>query len=140
MTELNTGTEYESTKLLHSFSPNGLPTPVAFGTYVSDPDSHFYLCAFIDMAMRIPDPAKFCAILAEMHQNSMGQSREGKYGFHVSTDQGNMPQNNAWTDTWEEYYVRGLQDLMKQEQAVHGRSEELRSCWCRSSRRWCQGC
>lgn len=36
-----------------------------------------------------------------------------------------MPQNNTWTDTWEEYYVRGLKDIMKQEQAVHGRSEEL---------------
>ncbi|KAI4258495.1 MAG: hypothetical protein L6R42_005063, partial [Xanthoria sp. 1 TBL-2021] len=123
--KLNTGTEYESAKLLHSFSPNGLPKPVAFGTYASDPNSHFYLCAFIDMALRIPDPAKFCAILAEMHQNSIGHSPEGKYGFHVTTYQGNMPQNNGWTDTWEEYYVRGLKDFIKQEQAVQGRSDQL---------------
>ncbi|KAL8652145.1 MAG: hypothetical protein Q9226_004390 [Calogaya cf. arnoldii] len=117
--------KYESAKLLHSFSPNGLPKPVAFGTYASDPDSHFYLCAFIDMALRIPDPAKFCAMLAETHQNSIGHSPEGKYGFHVSTYQGNMPQNNGWTDTWEEYYVRGLKDFIKQEQAVQGQSDEL---------------
>lgn len=123
--KLNTRIEYESARLLHSFSPNGLPKPVAFGTYASDPDSHFYLCAFIDMALRIPDPAKFCAVLAEMHQNSIGHSPEGKYGFHVSTYQGNMPQNNSWTDTWEEYYIRGLKDFIKQEQAVHGRSDEL---------------
>ncbi|KAL9626113.1 MAG: hypothetical protein Q9204_007569 [Flavoplaca sp. TL-2023a] len=73
---------------------------------------------FIDMAMRIPDPAKFCAVLAEMHRNSLGRSPEGKYGFHVTTYQGNMPQNIGWTDTWEEYYVRGLKDFIKQEQAV----------------------
>ena len=36
-----------------------------------------------------------------------------------------MPQNNAWTDTWEEYYVRGLKDFIRQEQAVHGSSDEL---------------
>lgn len=118
-------TEYESAKLLHSFSPDTIPAPVAFGTYASKTDTHFYLCAFVDMAMRLPDPAKFCASLAKMHQNSIGHSPEGKYGFHVSTYQGNMPQNNTWTDTWEEYYVRGLKDFMQQEQAVHGRSEEL---------------
>ncbi|KAL8808904.1 MAG: hypothetical protein Q9200_003908 [Gallowayella weberi] len=123
--KLNNRTEYESAKLLHAFSPNGLPEPVAFGTYASDPNSHFYLCAFIDMELRIPDPSKFCAILAEMHQNSIGHSPEGRYGFHVSTYQGNMPQNNGWTDTWEEYYIRGLKDFIKQEQAVHGPSEEL---------------
>ncbi|MDI1486819.1 MAG: hypothetical protein OHK93_006081 [Ramalina farinacea] len=60
-----------------------------------------------------------------MHQNSIGHAPEGKYGFHVSTYQGNMPQNNTWTDTWEEYYIRGLKDFMKQEEAVHGRSVEL---------------
>ena len=123
--ELSNGTEYESAKLLHSFSPETIPAPVAFGTYASKADTHFYLCAFVDMTMRIPDPAKFCASLAKMHQNSIGHSPEGKYGFHVSTFQGNMPQNNTWTDTWEEYYVRGLKDFMQQEQAVHGRSEEL---------------
>ncbi|KAL8807731.1 MAG: hypothetical protein Q9182_000542 [Xanthomendoza sp. 2 TL-2023] len=117
--------KYESAKLLHTFSHMGLPKPVAFGTYASDPNSHFYLCAFIDMESRIPDPAKFCAILAEMHQNSIRHSPEGKYGFHVSTYQGNMPQNNGWTNTWEEYYVRGLKDFIKQEQTVHGPSDEL---------------
>ncbi|KAL8994827.1 MAG: hypothetical protein Q9169_005303 [Polycauliona sp. 2 TL-2023] len=91
--------EYESAKLLYSFSPNGLPEPLACGTYGRDPDSRFYLCAFIEMDLCVPDPVKFCAILAEMHKNSIGHSPEGKYGFHVSTYQGNMPQNNGWTDT-----------------------------------------
>ena len=77
------------------------------------------------MTLRIPDPGRFCAVLARMHQNSIGHAPEGKYGFHVSTYQGNMPQNSTWTDTWEEYYIRGLKDFMKQEQAVHGRSVEL---------------
>lgn len=60
-----------------------------------------------------------------MHQASILKSPEGKYGFHVSTYQGNMPQNNAWCDTWEEYYVRGLKNFIKQEEAVHGQSVEL---------------
>ena len=36
-----------------------------------------------------------------------------------------MPQNNNWTDTWEEYYIRGLKDFMRQEEVVHGQSPEL---------------
>ena len=55
----------------------------------------------------------------------MGHAPEGKYGFHVTTYQGNMPQNTGWTDTWEKFYVRGLKDFIKQEQAVQGRSEKL---------------
>ena len=98
---------------------------MALGTYASDPDSQFLLCAFIDMATRVPDPAKFCAILADTHRNSIGHSPEGKYGFHVPTYQCNMPQNNTWTDTRVEYYVRGLKDFIEQEQTVQGRCGEL---------------
>lgn len=68
---MNTSLEYESAKLLHSFSPHGLPALLLFDTYTSDPDSHFYLCAFLDMRIRIPDTAKFCALLAELHENSV---------------------------------------------------------------------
>ncbi|KAL8883970.1 MAG: hypothetical protein Q9215_007886 [Flavoplaca cf. flavocitrina] len=110
----------------------GLPAPKAMFKHFSVEDvdeavvsTIFMFVLFIDMALRIPDLAKFCAVLAEMHQNSIGHSPEGKYGFHVPTFQGNMEQNNGWTNKWEEYYVRGLRDFIKQEQAVQGRSEEL---------------
>lgn len=60
-----------------------------------------------------------------MHQNSIFHSPAGKYGFHVSTYQGNMPQNNGWCDKWEEYYTRGLKDFIEQEYKVRGPSKEL---------------
>ncbi|KAI9847101.1 MAG: hypothetical protein M1837_003219 [Sclerophora amabilis] len=117
--------EYESAKLLHSILPDALPRPVGQGIFKSESNTHFYLCDFVDMNEELPDPAKFCAQLAKLHQGSIPLSPKGKFGFHVSTYQGNMPQNNAWCDTWEEYYVRGLKDFIKQEKAVRGPSEEL---------------
>lgn len=57
--------EYESAKLLHSISPDALPEPVGWGTYKSDPNSHFYLCNFIDMIEELPDVAQFCVQLAK---------------------------------------------------------------------------
>lgn len=134
--------EYESAKLLHSLSPDTLPEPVGWGTYKSHPDSHFFLCNFAEMIEELPDVALFCAQLAKMHQASTSVSPEGKYGFHVSTYQGNMPQDNRWCDTWEEYsttsVVSKISSGRRRPCTVVARS--WTSFWSRSSKRWCPDC
>ncbi|RTE75721.1 hypothetical protein BHE90_009831 [Fusarium euwallaceae] len=48
-----------------------------------------------------------------------------KFGFHMPTYNGTLEQKNAWTDTWEEFYARGMRHMMKLEEEARGPSEEL---------------
>lgn len=40
---------WEAENALYKAVPNYAPQPVGWGTYQNDPDTHFYLCEFIDM-------------------------------------------------------------------------------------------
>ena len=86
--------EFECTKAIHSLLPDFAPEPLAWGTYQSVPDTHFYLCGFREMIGEMPDPRKFAARLAALHQTS--KSPEGKFGFHMATYNGNLPQLVGW--------------------------------------------
>ena len=82
--------EYEGASTLHRFAPDFIPRPVGWGTYKKDATTHFYICEFVDMIEELPDMHKFCAKLAQMHQDSVLHSPDGKFGFHVVTYEGNM--------------------------------------------------
>ncbi|KAH6673550.1 Fructosamine kinase-domain-containing protein [Halenospora varia] len=58
----------------------------------------------------LPSPSSFCAQLASLHTRS--QSPNGKFGFHVTTYNGDLPQDNKWVDTWEECFVHGLKQML----------------------------
>ncbi|KAF2831012.1 hypothetical protein CC86DRAFT_377933 [Ophiobolus disseminans] len=88
--------EFEGIKALHQVVPKGVPRPVAWGTYKSNPNIHFYLCDFVDMIEDLPDVPKFCALLAKLHMNSIPLSPNGKFGFHTMTYEGTMWQDTAW--------------------------------------------
>lgn len=118
--------EFESMQALHSISPDFVPRPYGYGTCESDPTTHFFLCSFIAMANNLPDIEDFCRRLADMHRRSAAVSPEGKFGFHVTTYNGNLPQDNTWNDSWEAFYLRGLQHMFTLEESVHGPSEEIR--------------
>ena len=115
--------ECESMRAIHAITPSFIPEPYAWGTYESAPDTHFFLCEFRELKEELPDPHKLAAKLAELHLRR--GSPEGKFGFHVTTFNGNMPQDNGWTDTWEEFYVRGLRHVFRLEAEAQGPSEEL---------------
>lgn len=74
------------------------------------------------MDLDLPDVTKFTARLAEMHQKS--KSPTGKYGFHVTTYNGNLPQLNQWTDTWEEFFTSNFNDFLRMEQEMQGPATE----------------
>lgn len=116
--------EYESMTAIHQAVPSFAPTPIAWGTYASDPDIHFYLCSFHDMADGLPDVERFSAQVAELHRE--GKSPNGKFGFQCTTWQGLLPQDNTWTDTWEAFYVNGMKRMLQLEEEAQGPSEELK--------------
>ena len=118
--------EYEGAKVIHNYTPDDIPRPVAWGTYKSDPDTHFYLCEFMNMTEKLPDIRKFSAMLAKLHRDSMDDPKApDKFGFHVMTHEGRMYQDVSWADTWEEMYTRRFQSFVRQELVSQGPSKDL---------------
>lgn len=71
----------------------------------------------------LPERREFCKKLAALHQ--LGVSPSGKFGFHVVTYNGNLPQENGYTDTWEEFFKNGLKHMFTLNFAAAGPSQEL---------------
>jgi len=53
------------------------------------------------------------------------QPMGARFGFHVPTHTGMLPQDNTWTSTWEEFFARILRQNMDHEARIHGRCEEM---------------
>ncbi|KAI8681038.1 Protein-ribulosamine 3-kinase [Fusarium keratoplasticum] len=118
--------EFEGARVIHKYTPNGIPRPIAWGTFKSDPNTHFYLCEFIDMKEELPNIGKFSAMLAKLHQDSMSdKNAPDEFGFHVMTHEGSMYQDIFWCKTWEEMCTRRFQSFVDQERISQGPSEEL---------------
>ena len=81
---------------IYSAIPEHTPKPLAWGTYKSQPDVHFYICDFVDMLDNVPDPRSWGETIARLHQNSVGKSPCSKFGFHVTTHLANVPVDNTW--------------------------------------------
>lgn len=86
-------------------------------------DAHFYICKFYDFAEGVPSPASFCEKLARLHSSST--SPEGKFGFHCTTYNGNLPQDNTWSESWEKFFNNGLRHVLKVREERAGPSPEL---------------
>ncbi|KAL2151692.1 hypothetical protein VTH82DRAFT_6790 [Thermothelomyces myriococcoides] len=57
------------------------------------------------------EPRPFCEKLARLHRTHT--SPNGKFGFHCTTYNGDIPQDNSWTDTWEAFFANGLRHVLK---------------------------
>ena len=117
--------EFEGVNAVYTIVPDFVPRPIGWGTYKTDQSKNFYMSDFIPMSEGLPDPQVFCAKLAQLHRDSISLSPNGKFGFHVTTYAGNMPQDVTWCDTWEESFSRGLRGFAEQEKNACGPSEDL---------------
>lgn len=86
------------------------PKPIAWGSFKSIPGSHYYICKFYDLDQVVPEPSEFCAELAALHTKS--KSPKGRFGFKMVTYNGNLPQNNGYSATWEEFFIKGFKHLL----------------------------
>ncbi|OGM41991.1 hypothetical protein ABOM_009497 [Aspergillus bombycis] len=75
------------------------------------------------MTHEMPDPHKFAARLAAVHQNST--SPTGKFGFHTTTYSGNLPQINEWEDSWEVFFTKNMKMALDLEIKAKGPDPEL---------------
>ena len=78
------------------------------------------------MDQEIPEKDAFTTMLADFHLASRAMSPNGKFGFHCTTYNGNLAQDNTWTDTWEEYYKNNIVRMLQLEEEARGPSEELK--------------
>jgi protein-ribulosamine 3-kinase len=59
--------EFLSMRTVYAIVPYLTPNPIAWGTYASDPDIHFFVSEFVEMTDDVPD-ASFMASLADLHK------------------------------------------------------------------------
>ncbi|KAI1134033.1 Fructosamine/Ketosamine-3-kinase [Hypoxylon sp. FL0543] len=115
--------EFESTAAIYSITPEFCPKPIAWGTFAGDPTLHFYICKFYNFTKGVPEPRSFCEKLARLHSNHT--SPDGKFGFHCVTYNGNLPQDNSWSDSWEAFFAKGLRHVLKIREERAGPNVEL---------------
>ena len=83
--------EFHSMTELYKTMPSFVPEPHAWGKFhMSNPETYFFLCEYIEMANDMPDPEQFCSRVAELHK--LSKSPNNCFGFHVTTNQGKFPQ------------------------------------------------
>lgn len=115
--------EFESSLEIYKLLPDFIPEPIAWGSYQTVDDTHFFLCRFRDMTEDLPAPHKFAARLAALHQNS--KSSEGKFGFHVNNFKGNLSLSNEWEESWEKFFTRNMRHTLNLELAAQGPEPEF---------------
>ncbi|KAF9892787.1 hypothetical protein FE257_000376 [Aspergillus nanangensis] len=116
--------EYESMKSIYSVLPDFAPRPITYGTYQETADTHFFLCEYKELdTTKMPEPEEFGARLAELHK--LSTSPNGKFGFHIPTYSGNLPQANDWQDTWEAFFTRNMRRALDCEIEAKGPDPEI---------------
>ncbi|KAI1205259.1 Fructosamine/Ketosamine-3-kinase [Annulohypoxylon truncatum] len=115
--------EYESMRAIYEILPDFVPKPISYGAYETVPNTHFFLCEFRDIVSDMPDPHILAESLAKMHQQS--KSPTGKFGFHMSTYSGNLPQGTEWSDSWEDLFTRNLRIALDLEIKARGYDPEF---------------
>ncbi|ERF73403.1 hypothetical protein EPUS_08546 [Endocarpon pusillum Z07020] len=70
-------------RMLYTVAPDMVPEPLSWSTLEANPDGHFFLCKFVNLADEIPDPSLVCKKLAELHRKSITMSPNGMYGFEM---------------------------------------------------------
>jgi protein-ribulosamine 3-kinase len=81
------------------------------------------LCRFHHLTGEDPEVTSFCETVARLHRESA--SPNGKFGFHVTTYNGNLPQDNNYADTWEEFFLNGFKHMLKMNVDRGGSWEEM---------------
>lgn len=110
---------------LYSVIPEQVPKPLAWGSFKSRPDIHFYLCDFVDMLDDVPSARAWAETVASLHRKSMGKSPGGKFGFDVTTHLANVPVDNTWNGSWEVFWTQQIRSLLEQEETLRGHDQEF---------------
>ena len=103
--------EYNSMISIYEISPDFVPKPHTWGKFkLEAPETYFFLCDFIEMTNTLPEPALFCAKLAQLHECS--QSPTGMFGFPIPTCHGRFAQEISWDPNWPSFFTKLLRTAL----------------------------
>jgi protein-ribulosamine 3-kinase len=117
--------EFSAMTELHKTMPNFVPKPHSWGRYRAENiDAYFFLQEFIDMSDQLPDPDQLCSKLSILHRTSV--SPTGKFGFHITSCQGHVPQAvTPWETCWTDLFARLFQHVADLDTKTNGHWEAL---------------
>nr|BAH72258.1 ACYPI009343 [Acyrthosiphon pisum] len=98
--------ELEGLKAICSTNTISAPYPIATGC--TNSGHHFIVMDYWKMSsLNKKCSSELGSQLADMHMFNLQetQPRINKFGFHVETCCGFLPQNNTWTDDWITFYT-----------------------------------
>jgi protein-ribulosamine 3-kinase len=116
--------EFNAMSELYQTMPEFIPKPYSWGKYhIEQPETYFFLSEFINMSHGMPDPNQLCSKLAQLHRKSV--SPTGKFGFHVTTCQGNTPQQVSWESSWAIFFSKLLTHVLNLDVETNGTWEDF---------------
>ncbi|MCJ1477256.1 hypothetical protein MMC13_005927 [Lambiella insularis] len=116
--------EFAAMSELYKTIPSLVPRPLAHGQlHLESPPTYFFLCDFVNISDRLPDPVGLGVRLAELHRNSL--SPTGKFGFYVPTYDGKLPQTTGWDSSWASFFGKLLLGILRLDVEVNGPWKEL---------------
>lgn len=62
--------EFESTAAIHAIVGDFTPKRIAWGSFKSIPNAHYYIRKFYELAEGLPKPIEFCRKFASLHSKS----------------------------------------------------------------------
>jgi protein-ribulosamine 3-kinase len=107
---------------LYKTMPSIVPTPRGSGRCL-DSDAYYYLCDYLDIDHRAPNPVKLGHKIAELHRRSI--SPTGMFGFHVVPYDGKLPLVAEWDSSWSSFYRKLLAGVYEHDIRVNGFWKEL---------------
>ncbi|KAI0518491.1 Fructosamine/Ketosamine-3-kinase [Xylaria bambusicola] len=113
---------FEAENALYDVIPEYVPRPVSYGTYMTHPDLHFYICDFVDLVDEVPSPAVWAEAAATLHKRSRWPT--GQFGFHCPGHVANVLIDNIWDSSWESVWTHQMRSLLRQDEAIHGVDEK----------------
>ena len=116
--------EFYAMTELYKTMPSLVPKPLTWDKFkLKEVDTYFFLCDFINMDIRLPDPTRLCSKIAELHRTSA--SPTGKFGFHISTCHGKFPQHVKWDSNWASFFTKLLKEALRLDIENNGPWPEL---------------
>lgn len=115
--------EYRCMLELYNTMPTIVPHPKSWGQCVDSEGECYFLCDYVNIDHRMPDPVKLAEKMAELHRQSA--SPTGKFGFHTTPYDGKLPLVADWDSSWTSFYTKLLKGVYKLDTEVNGCWEEL---------------
>ncbi|RJE19392.1 Fructosamine kinase [Aspergillus sclerotialis] len=109
--------EFSAMLELYKTMPSIVPTPRGPGKCL-DSDDYFFLCDYVVIDHRQPDPVKLAERVAALHHISV--SPTGQFGFHVTPYDGKLPLVAKWESNWVSFYRKLLEGVYKLDIQVNG--------------------